>query len=78
MGDTQVNVPIPVVQNNEIWVTGIFRYNNTWPTAIGLVERGIVDVDGLVTNHYGLAQTEDALNSTTLPGVIKSVVNPYM
>lgn len=78
MGDTKVEIPIPVVQNNEIWLTGIFRYNNTWPTAIGLVERGIVDVDGLVTNHYPLAETAAALSSTTLPGVIKSVVNPYL
>ncbi|MDR1431349.1 MAG: NAD(P)-dependent alcohol dehydrogenase [Propionibacteriaceae bacterium] len=77
MGDTQVSIPVPVVQNNEIWLTGIFRYNNTWPTAISLVERGIVDLDGLVTNHYGLAQVGEALSSTTSPGVIKSVVNPY-
>jgi L-iditol 2-dehydrogenase len=77
MGATEVSIPIPLVQNNEIWVTGIFRYNNTWPTAIGLVESGKVDLDGLVTHHFGLAETADALSSTTLPGVIKSVVHPY-
>jgi L-iditol 2-dehydrogenase len=78
MGDTEVPLPIPVIQNNEIWLTGIFRYNNTWPTAIGLVERGAVDLDGLVTNHYPLSQTAEALASTTQPGVIKSVVNPHL
>ena len=77
MGPNEVPMPVPVLQGKEVWVTGIFRYNNTWPTAIGLVEDGRVDLDGLVTGHYGLEQVPEALGSTSLAGTIKSVVNPY-
>ncbi|MDR1427145.1 MAG: zinc-binding dehydrogenase, partial [Bifidobacteriaceae bacterium] len=76
MGVDEVPIPIPVVQNNEIWLTGIFRYNNTWPTAIGLVQSGKVDLDSLVTGHFGLDEVGAALSSTVLPGTIKSVVTP--
>lgn len=76
MGVETVPLPVPVIQNNELWVTGIFRYNNTWPTAVQLVESGAVDLDRMVTNHYGLAEVEAALSSTVLPGTIKSVVTP--
>lgn len=76
MGAETVPLPVPVIQNNELWVTGIFRYNNTWPTAVHLVESGAVDLDRMVTNHYGLAEVEAALGSTVLPGTIKSVVTP--
>jgi L-iditol 2-dehydrogenase len=42
-------------------VTGTFRYANTWPTAIALVASGRVDLDRLVTGHYGLDRVEEAL-----------------
>jgi len=75
-GDLEVPMPIPLLQNKEITVAGVFRYNNTWPTAIGLVENRQVDLDSLVTNRYGLGEVAEALSSTVLPGTIKSVVNP--
>jgi L-iditol 2-dehydrogenase len=70
-------MPVPVIQNNELWVTGIFRYNNTWPVAIDLVASGKVDLDSMVTGEFPLAETAQALDSTATPGVIKSVVQPH-
>jgi len=76
MGLPRLDLPVTRIQNNELWVTGVFRYANTWPAAISLVANGLVDLDRMVTDTFGLDRTADALNSTTAPGTIKSVVEP--
>jgi len=76
MGPTEVPMPITVIQNRELTVTGVFRYANTWPTAIELVERGLVDLDSMVTAQFGLNTVEDAFRSTLEPETLKSVVHP--
>jgi L-iditol 2-dehydrogenase len=77
MGGDEMPLPLSYIQNNEIWVTGTFRYANTWPTAIALVDSGQVNLDRLVSGHFGLADTEEALTSgTTDPNAVKSVIVP--
>lgn len=76
MGAREIPLPITTIQNNELIVTGVFRYANTWPTAIGLVERGEVDLDALVTGRFALDEVQQALESTSLPGTLKSIVTP--
>jgi L-iditol 2-dehydrogenase len=76
MGASEIALPVTVIQNRELLVTGIFRYANTWPTAIELVRSGKVDLDSMVTGHFGLDEVDAALRSTTQPGTLKSVVNP--
>jgi L-iditol 2-dehydrogenase len=76
MGAPEFPLPITLIQNRELVVTGVFRYANTWPTAIELAAGGRVELDAMVTGHFGLDEVEQALASTTQPGVLKSVVNP--
>lgn len=76
MGAPEIALPIPVIQNRELIVTGVFRYANTWPTAIELVRSGKVDLDSMVTGHFALAEVEQALRSTSDPATLKSVVHP--
>lgn len=76
MGAPDLPLPVSVIQNRELVVTGVFRYANTWPTAIDLVARGLVDVDALVTERFGLSDTGRALASTRDPGALKVVVRP--
>jgi L-iditol 2-dehydrogenase len=65
------------VQENEIEVTGTFRYANTWPTAIALVASGRVDLDRLVTSRHGLEQAADALTAARRnPEAIKAMIHP--
>ena len=77
MGGDEVPLPLSVVQERELELTGTFRYANTWPTAIALVARGWVDLDALVTGHFGLSDAELALTAAaTDPRSVKSVVHP--
>lgn len=76
MGGDEVTLPVGLLQSREVVVTGTFRYANTYPTAIQLAATGRVDLDALVTGHFGLADAETALTTTGEPGTIKSVVRP--
>ncbi|MFD6697949.1 MULTISPECIES: NAD(P)-dependent alcohol dehydrogenase [unclassified Microbacterium] len=76
LGADDVTLPVSHIQNREIWVSGVFRYTNTWPTAIELVANGKVDLDSLVTGRFDLAHTEDALNLGKQPGQLKAIVYP--
>ena len=76
MGADEIALPIPVIQNSEITLTGVFRYANTWPTAIELVRTGRVDLDSLVTGRYGLADVEEALTASTRSTSLKTIVTP--
>jgi L-iditol 2-dehydrogenase len=73
-GAESMELPTQVIQNRELVLTGVFRYANTWPTAIALVESGRVDLDAMVTAHFPLERAADALDSDRVPGSVKSVV----
>ena len=73
-GAESMELPTQLIQNRELVLTGVFRYTNTWPTAIALVEAGRVDLDAMVTAHFPLEKAADALDSDRAPGSVKSVV----
>lgn len=77
MGGDTLALPLGEVQNRELWVTGVFRYANTWPTAIDLVASGRVRLAPLATGHFGLDDTAAALTAArTDPRAIKSIIHP--
>ncbi|GAB3597211.1 NAD(P)-dependent alcohol dehydrogenase [Microbacterium tumbae] len=76
MGADDVSLPVARIQGRELEVTGVFRYANTWPTAITLISSGLVDVDALVTGRFGLDEVEAALEAARLPATLKAVVIP--
>ena len=73
-GAETMPLPTQLIQNRELVLTGVFRYANTWPSAIALVERGLVDLDAMVTGKFPLEKTADALDSDRIPGSVKAVV----
>jgi L-iditol 2-dehydrogenase len=77
MGGDEVRLPLSHVQDRELVITGAFRYANTWPTAIELAASGRVDLDAMVTGHYGLTEVESALTAARSdPTAVKVMVRP--
>ncbi len=77
MGGDTLQLPLSYVQDRELVITGAFRYANTWPTAIELAASGRVDLDAMVTGHYGLGDVETALTvAKSDPTSMKVVVRP--
>jgi L-iditol 2-dehydrogenase len=76
LGSDDMNLPVSHIQNNEIIVTGVFRYTNTWPTSIELLAAGKVNLDAIVTHHFGLDDVEAALKTTSDPQAMKVIVTP--
>jgi L-iditol 2-dehydrogenase len=77
MGGDKVDLPLSYVQDRELVITGAFRYANTWPTAIQLAASERVDLDSMVTGHYGLDAVEAALTaSRSDPTTVKAIIRP--
>jgi len=76
MGNDDVLLPVSHIQNNEIWVSGVFRYINTWPLGIQMVASGQIDLDVVVTATFGLSEVDAALNNGKLPNQLKAIVDP--
>ncbi len=74
-GAEAMMLPTQLIQNRELILTGVFRYADTWPTAIALVESGRVDLDRMVTGRFPLERAAEALDSDRMPGTVKSMVN---
>ena len=73
--DGNVQIPVDVIQGKEIWLTGTFRYANTYPTAVDLVSSGAIDLDQLVSKVFSLSEAEQALSYyKTDPAAMKVVV----
>jgi L-iditol 2-dehydrogenase len=70
-------VPLSLIQNRELWLTGTFRYANTYPTAIALAANGRVDLEAIITRHYALDEAEAALRAgRDDPTAVKVMVVP--
>ncbi len=78
MGADELRLPLGVIQQRELLITGTFRYANTWPIAIALAASGRVSLDDLVTGEYGLADVEQALTAGRDPHSVKAVVRPAL
>ena len=70
-------LPLAVIQTREIWVTGTFRYANTYPTAIALAAAGRVDLKAIMSGRFELDEAEAALRAGKEdPESVKPMVLP--
>ena len=75
--EEDATVPLSLIQAHEIWLTGTFRYANTYPTAIALAAAGAVDLEAIITGHYALDDAEAALRAGREdPQAVKVMVMP--
>ncbi|KAI0881215.1 GroES-like protein [Annulohypoxylon maeteangense] len=73
VGKNEINFPFMRASTREIDVQFQYRYSNTWPRAIRLVENGVVDLEKLVTHRFKLEDALEAFNTAADPktGAIK-------
>lgn len=77
MGSDQVRLDLPLVQDRELSVSGVFRYAHTYPLALQLIDSGVVQVDPIISHRFGLAGTSAALSiGRTDPHALKVIVRP--
>lgn len=71
-------IPLYEMINRELDLRGLFRYANCYPPAIALVESGRIDVASLVTHHFDLDETPDAMTFVheRRDGVVKAIIRP--
>jgi L-iditol 2-dehydrogenase len=70
-------LPLSVIQGRELWITGTFRYANTYPTAIALAAAGRVDLKAIISGHFGLEDADAALRAGREdPDSVKPMVLP--
>jgi L-iditol 2-dehydrogenase len=75
--DDDASIPLSLIQSREIWLSGTFRYANTWPAAIALAASGAVDLEAIVTGHFTLDEVDVALRASREdPRSVKPIVNP--
>ena len=75
MGADNVSINVPLVQGRELTITGTFRYANTYPLALELIAGGAVDVATVITHHFDIDHTADALTlAAREPDSLKAIV----
>lgn len=73
VGKNEMNIPFMRLSTREVDLQFEYRYCNTWPRAIRLVQAGIIDMKKLVTHRFKLEDATKAFATAADPktGAIK-------
>ena len=76
--ELEIPINIHAITGGEVDIVGIFRYCNTYPTAVNILSSGKYDIQALMTHSYSLDETQAALEEamTNKSEAIKVVVYP--
>jgi len=61
MGADCCSFPMTTLVTKEADVKGCFRYTNTYPTAIELLQGGLIDVKPMITHRYGFTGVKEVV-----------------
>ena len=67
VGKAQQNIPFMHLSSKEIDLRFQYRYHDTYPKAIALVEEGLIDLKPLVTHRFSLDQGVQAFATASDP-----------
>ena len=73
VGKSEINIPFMRLSTQEIDLQFQYRYCNTWPRAIRLVQSGVIDMKKLVTHRFDIEDAIKAFETAADPrtGAIK-------
>lgn len=73
VGKPEMSIPFMRLSTQEVDLQFQYRYCNTWPRAIRLVESGVVDLEKLVTHRFDIEDAVEAFETAADPktGAIK-------
>ncbi|KAL8797892.1 MAG: hypothetical protein Q9195_000244 [Heterodermia aff. obscurata] len=76
VGRPEMKLPFMRLSTQEIDLQFQYRYCNTWPRAIRLVESGVLDLGRLVTHRFGVEEAEKAFETAgdVRSGAIKVLI----
>ena len=76
VGRPEMSVPFMRLSTQEIDLQYQYRYCNTWPRAIRLVESGVIDLRKLVTHRFDIEEAVKAFETAADPktGAIKVLI----
>jgi L-iditol 2-dehydrogenase len=57
-GQTEMHLPLCSSAQREVDILGVFRYRNTYPTALELMSSGKVMIEAMITHRFGFSQEE--------------------
>lgn len=75
-GDDRTWFPASVARRKGLSLLLARRMNRVYPRVIELARRGVVDVDGIVTGRYALADAPEAMRAASAREGLKTVVMP--
>ncbi|MCX7917354.1 MAG: NAD(P)-dependent alcohol dehydrogenase [bacterium] len=77
LGTDFVNLNISKIINDELKISGIFRYVNTYKKAIEIINKNKINLKPLISKNFPLTDIKEALEYPNKnPDCIKVIVNP--
>lgn len=67
VGKPELQIPFMHFSFNEMTINGLFRYTNTWPRAINLVNSNVIDIKKLVSFKYAVQDAPAAFAKAADP-----------
>jgi len=79
VGRNEISLPFMRASVREVDLQFQYRYSNTWPRAIRLVENGVIDLSKLVTHRFPLEDALKAFDTAADPrtGAIKVQIQSF-
>lgn len=76
VGKNEISIPFMRASVREVDVQLQYRYSNTWPRAIRLLQSGVIDLSKLVTHRFALEDATKAFETSADPksGAIKVMI----
>ncbi|PTB68846.1 L-arabinitol 4-dehydrogenase [Trichoderma citrinoviride] len=76
VGKNEINIPFMRASVREVDIQLQYRYSNTWPRAIRLIENGVIDLSKFVTHRFPLEEAVKAFETSADPksGAIKVMI----